>query len=72
MSNVAYLVDMNGDGKLDLVEAGGVALGKGDGTFQALIPFPDGIGYHPLPSGFNVYLGVGISMRLHSGCCGRV
>ena len=59
LSNVAYLVDMNGDGKLDLVEAGGVALGKGDGTFGSLIPFPDGIGYGSPTSGFNLYLGVG-------------
>ena len=36
LSSVAYLVDMNRDGKLDLVEAGGVALGKGDGTFGHL------------------------------------
>jgi hypothetical protein len=59
LSNVAYLVDMNRDGKLDLVEAGGVALGKGDGTFGSLIPFPDGIGYVSGAGGFNVYLGVG-------------
>ncbi len=59
LSNVAYLVDMNGDGKLDLVEAGGVALGKGDGTFGSLIPFPDGIGYSASAAGFNLYLGVG-------------
>ncbi|WP_348262360.1 VCBS repeat-containing protein [Telmatobacter sp. DSM 110680] len=59
LSNVAYLVDMNGDGKLDLVEAGGVALGKGDGTFGPLIPFPDGIGFVSSTSGFNLYLGVG-------------
>jgi hypothetical protein len=59
LSNVAYLVDMNGDGKLDLVEAGGVALGKGDGTFGSLIPFPDGIGYSATADGFNLYLGIG-------------
>ncbi len=34
-SNSAYLVDMNRDGKLDLVGDWGVALGKGDGTFHA-------------------------------------
>ena len=59
LSNVAYLVDMNGDGKLDLVEAGGVALGKGDGTFSSLIPFPNGIGFGSSTGSFNLYLGVG-------------
>lgn len=59
LSSVAYLVDMNKDGKLDLVEAGGVALGKGDGTFGPLIPYPDGIGYSASASGPNFYLGVG-------------
>jgi hypothetical protein len=32
-------MDMNKDGKLDLVTAGGVALGHGDGTFAARKPF---------------------------------
>lgn len=59
LSNVAYLVDMNRDGKLDLVEAGGIALGKGDGTFGSLIPFPNGIAYGTQGSAFNLYLGVG-------------
>lgn len=59
LSNVAYLVDMNGDGKLDLVEAGGVALGKGDGTFGPLIPLPDGIGFGTMPDDYRLFLGVG-------------
>ncbi len=42
LSNDAFLVDMNGDGKLDLVEDSGVALGDGKGDFGSLIPFPDG------------------------------
>lgn len=45
LSNDAFLVDMNGDGKLDLVEDGGVALGDGKGDFGSLTPFPDGIGF---------------------------
>jgi hypothetical protein len=45
LSNDAVLVDVNKDGKLDLVEDGGVALGKGDGSFGALIPFPVGLKY---------------------------
>jgi hypothetical protein len=40
------LIDMNKDGKLDLVTAGGVALGKGDGTFAARKPFP-GFSFDP-------------------------
>jgi hypothetical protein len=36
------LADFNGDGKLDLAVAGGIQLGNGNGTFQALIPFPAG------------------------------
>lgn len=60
LSNVAYLVDMNNDGKLDLVEDGGVALGKGDGTFGPLKPFPNGIGFATNANGqFTTYLGVG-------------
>jgi hypothetical protein len=47
LSNEVFLIDMNNDGKLDLVEDGGVALGKGDGTFSPLIHFPDGIDYDP-------------------------
>ena len=36
-------VDFNGDGKLDLFIAGqGVQLGNGNGSFQALLPFPSG------------------------------
>ncbi len=35
-----YLVDVNHDGKLDLIGDWGVALGNGDGTFKAPIPFP--------------------------------
>jgi hypothetical protein len=41
--------DFNGDGKLDLLVSGqGIQLGNGDGTFQALLPFPTGA----LPGGF--------------------
>jgi FG-GAP-like repeat len=40
-SNEVYLVDVNHDGRLDLVTAGGVALGKGDGTFEARKAFPN-------------------------------
>jgi hypothetical protein len=40
LSNDVVLSDVNKDGKLDLVTSGGVALGKGDGTFAALKPFP--------------------------------
>ncbi len=36
------LADFNGDGKLDLALASGIQLGNGNGTFQALIPFPSG------------------------------
>src|ERR1700751_4406733 len=39
-SNSAYLVDVNGDRKLDLVGVWGVALGNGYGTFQTPIPLP--------------------------------
>ncbi len=46
LSNEAVLIDMNKDGKLDLVTAGGVALGKGDGTFAARKPLP-GFIYDP-------------------------
>ncbi|HEX5233846.1 MAG TPA: FG-GAP-like repeat-containing protein [Silvibacterium sp.] len=45
LSNDAFLADVNGDGKLDLIEDGGVALGDGKGSFGNLTPFPDGIGY---------------------------
>src|SRR5206468_3389066 len=33
-STDAYLLDANNDGKLDLIGIWGVALGRGDGTFQ--------------------------------------
>ena len=46
LSNDVVLSDMNKDGKLDLVTAGGVALGKGDGTFAARKPFP-GFSFDP-------------------------
>jgi hypothetical protein len=55
LSNQAFLVDMNHDGKLDLVEDGGVALGDGHGSFGNLTPFPNGIGL----SGTNTQLAVG-------------
>ncbi len=35
-----FLVDVNGDGHLDLITDAGVALGKGDGTFGAPMAFP--------------------------------
>lgn len=43
-SNTAWLVDMNRDGKLDLVGDWGVALGKGDGTFQSPKAFNSTLG----------------------------
>jgi hypothetical protein len=49
-SNSAWLVDMNRDGKLDLVGDWGVALGNGNGTFKPPVAFPttllwiDGVG----------------------------
>jgi hypothetical protein len=46
LSNDVVLIDVNKDGKLDLVEDGGVALCKGDGTFEALKPFP-GVSFGP-------------------------
>ncbi len=42
-TNSAFLADENGDKKLDLIGDWGVALGNGDGTFQAPIAFPGGI-----------------------------
>ncbi len=39
------LVDINKDGKLDLVGSWGVALGNGDGTFQKAKPLPPDIGH---------------------------
>jgi hypothetical protein len=44
LSNDIVLVDMNKDGKLDLVEYGGVDLGKGDGSFGPPLPFFSGTG----------------------------
>ena len=40
-SNEVYLADVNHDGHLDLLTAGGVALGKGDGTFGGRKAFPN-------------------------------
>ena len=45
LSHDAFLADVNKDGKLDLIEDGGVALGKGDGTFGPLTAFPAGLGF---------------------------
>ena len=60
LSSEAFLVDMNKDGKLDLVEDGGVALGRGNGTFEALKPFPGGLGFgQPYPTAFSMHLAVG-------------
>jgi hypothetical protein len=60
LSNDAFLVDVNDDGKLDLVEDGGVALGDGKGDFGSLIPFPNGIAFsQPEPYVFNTHIGVG-------------
>ena len=60
LSNDVFLVDVNKDGKLDLVEDGGVALGKGDGTFGPLKPFPDGLAFgKPYPTVFSMHLAVG-------------
>ena len=38
-----YLLDVNNDGKLDLVGDWGVALGNGDGSFKPPIPLPIGV-----------------------------
>ena len=61
LSNDVFLVDMNHDGKLDLVEDGGIALGDGKGSFGDLIPFPDGIAftYDSSTNYYSTHLGVG-------------
>jgi hypothetical protein len=59
LSNQSFLVDMNNDGNLDLVEVGGVALGNGDGTFGPLKPYPDGIGYGTSNGKATTFVGVG-------------
>lgn len=43
ISSSAYLIDVNKDGKLDLVGDWGVALGKGNGQFSAPIALPTGV-----------------------------
>ena len=43
LSNQVYLVDVNKDGKLDLIGDWGVALGKGNGQFSAPIALPSTI-----------------------------
>ena len=43
LSNQVYLVDVNKDGKLDLIGDWGVALGKGNGQFGMPIPLPSTI-----------------------------
>ena len=59
LSNDAFLADVNGDGKLDLVEDGGVALGNGKGDFGGLTPFPDGIAFsQPQSYQFNTHIAV--------------
>jgi hypothetical protein len=40
LSYDAFLLDVNHDGKLDLITDAGVSLGNGDGTFAAVIDFP--------------------------------
>jgi uncharacterized protein (TIGR03437 family) len=40
--------DFNGDGIPDLTAPGGIALGKGDGTFQSPIPYPRGFPGFPI------------------------
>ena len=42
-SDSAWLVDVNNDGKLDLVGDWGAALGKGNGQFKQPIPLPSGL-----------------------------
>jgi hypothetical protein len=42
-NNTAYLLDVNRDGKLDLVGDWGVALGNGDGSFRPPIPLPSSL-----------------------------
>ncbi len=54
LSNDVFLADVNRDGKLDLIEDGGVALGKGNGTFGPLKALPGGLEY-----GANAHIGVG-------------
>ncbi len=43
-SDTAFLVDVNHDGKLDLVGDWGTALGNGQGQFGKPIPLPSGLG----------------------------
>jgi FG-GAP-like repeat len=43
ISPSVYLVDVNHDGKLDLIGDWGTALGKGNGQFGSPIPLPSGI-----------------------------
>jgi uncharacterized protein (TIGR03437 family) len=48
-SSYSFLVaDFNGDKLPDLYTAGGIALGKGDGSFQALLPYASNVRGFPM------------------------
>jgi hypothetical protein len=46
-----YAVDLNADGKLDLVTIGGFALGNGDGSFKAQTAFGPNVSYQSVAVG---------------------